>query len=248
MTNAENRYYLAIDVGGMSVKFGLYSVPSGSGIPQLTAKSTIPTRTENSGCRILPDIADAIQRQASEAGISLSDIAGIGIGVPGPVILNEDGRSVVNGCVNLGWGRKNVSRELSGLLDGVPVYVGNDANVAALGEAWRGAAKGHRDVVMVTLGTGVGGGVVVGGGTEEQTAGGDNGDGNPHRQLLLTVDGGKGRQLALGRGASLNTPEGALQNGKRGRRVDVTGQDDAHVAAYIIALEKGIHLRHAGIL
>lgn len=173
MTNAENRYYLAIDVGGMSVKFGLYSVPSGSGIPQLTAKSTIPTRTENSGCRILPDIADAIQRQASEAGISLSDIAGIGIGVPGPVILNEDGRSVVNGCVNLNWPDVvdviGYLEEKTGIGN---ICLLNDANAAALGEYRFGllGSGGEDDeisfssgAVMITIGTGIGGGIITGG-------------------------------------------------------------------------------------
>ena len=83
---------------------------------------------------------------------------GVGVGVPGPV----RGESIVNRCVNLGWGVFDVAEELSALT-GLSVKVGNDANVAALGEMWQGGAKGSTDVVMVTLGTGVGGGIIIDG-------------------------------------------------------------------------------------
>ena len=91
--------------------------------------------------------------------LTLEDIAGLGIGVPGPV--KEDG--TVLKCANLGWGVFNVAdtvRELTGIEN---VKVGNDANVAALGEMWQGGGKGYNNLVMVTLGTGVGGGVILGG-------------------------------------------------------------------------------------
>ena len=86
-----------------------------------------------------------------------TDIAGAGLGVPGPVM--PDGSVEV--CVNLGWKNVNPQKELSALLDGIPVKSGNDANVAALGEMWQGGGKGYSDLVMVTLGTGVGGGVIL---------------------------------------------------------------------------------------
>jgi glucokinase len=121
-------------------------------------KWEIRTNTADNGKEILPDIAKAIDNKLAQEGISKSDIEGIGIGVPGPVRTN----GVVNICVNLGWGVINVADEL-GSLTGLPVKVGNDANVAALGEMWQGGAKGSTDVVMVTLGTGVGGGVIVDG-------------------------------------------------------------------------------------
>jgi glucokinase len=121
-------------------------------------KWEIRTNTAENGKEILPDIAKAIDNKLAQEGISKSDIEGIGIGVPGPVRAN----GVVNICVNLGWGVINVADEL-GSLTGLPVKVGNDANVAALGEMWQGGAKGSTDVVMVTLGTGVGGGVIVDG-------------------------------------------------------------------------------------
>ena len=83
----------------------------------------------------------------------------MGVGVPGPV--GPEG--IVNGCVNLGWGVTPVERELSRLLDGLPVRAANDANAAALGEVWQGAGTGARSLLLVTLGTGVGAGIVVNG-------------------------------------------------------------------------------------
>ena len=108
-------------------------------------KWEIPTRTENGGVNILPDIADSINQKMAKGPYAKDNTAGIGIAVPGPV--NSEG--VVNKAVNLGWG--------------VPVQVGNDANVAALGEMWKGGGQGYTSLVVVTLGTGIGGGVIVDG-------------------------------------------------------------------------------------
>ena len=106
---------------------------------------------------ILPDVAASIRKKLDEKGLDLKkDVAGAGMGVPGPVM--PDG--YVEVCVNLGWRDLNPQEELSRLLDGIPVKSGNDANVAALGEMWQGGGKGYSDLVMVTLGTGVGGGVI----------------------------------------------------------------------------------------
>jgi glucokinase len=124
----------------------------------LLDKWEIKTNTADGGKAILSDIAQAVDNKLAQESISKSDVQGLGIGVPGPV--RSDG--VVNGCVNLGWGVTNVAEEL-GKLTGLEIKVGNDANVAALGEMWQGGAKGSRDVVMVTLGTGVGGGIIVDG-------------------------------------------------------------------------------------
>lgn len=147
-------YAFGIDVGGTTVKCGFFNSDG-----TFVEKWEIVTRREDGGAHILPDIAAAIRGKLEEHHVSLSDVEGVGIGVPGPVL--EDG--VVNGCVNLGWGVFNVAQELSGLLDGIRVQAGNDANVAALGEQWHGGGKGFKNVVMVTLGTGVGGGVIIGG-------------------------------------------------------------------------------------
>ena len=93
-----------------------------------------------------------------EKNIRKSEVDGIGIGIPAPVM--EDG--VVQKTANLGWGYKEVTREMKELT-GLPVAAGNDANMAALGEMWLGAGKGQKNMIMVTLGTGVGGGVIVNG-------------------------------------------------------------------------------------
>ena len=125
---------------------------------ELLDKWEIKTDTSDNGKAVLPDIAQAIDNKLAQEGISKSDVEGVGIGVPGPV--RSDG--VVNGCVNLGWGVINVAEEL-GAQTGLKVKVGNDANVAGLGEMWQGGGKGSKDVIMVTLGTGVGGGIIVDG-------------------------------------------------------------------------------------
>lgn len=147
------RYCFGIDVGGTTVKCGLFRTDG-----TLEEKWEIPTRLENSGENILPDVARTILEKLREKGISRADVTGVGIGVPGPV--NAAGDVVC--AVNLCWGHKEAARELSEMT-GMPAKAANDANAAALGEAWRGAAAGAKDVIMVTLGTGVGGGIIVDG-------------------------------------------------------------------------------------
>ena len=147
------KYGFGIDVGGTTVKVGFFETRGA-----LLDKWEIKTNTANGGEAILPDIAKTIEEKLSKEGISKDEVQGIGIGVPGPV-LNA---SVVTRCVNLGWGEIDVAGTLS-KITGLPVKVGNDANVAALGEMWQGGAKGSSNVVMVTLGTGVGGGIIVDG-------------------------------------------------------------------------------------
>ena len=138
-------YAFGVDIGGTTIKMGFFTTDG-----KFVDKWEITTRTENSGEKILPDIARSIKKKLKDNELTLDDLEGVGIGVPGPVL--PDG--VVNQCVNLGWGVIDVRRELSSLLDGIYVAVGNDANVAALGEQWNGGGKGHDNVVMVTLGTG----------------------------------------------------------------------------------------------
>ena len=149
-------YAFGIDLGGTTAKIGLFTT-SGA----LLEKWEVATDTSNAGEHILENLAAAILGKMNEQGIQPEQVEGVGIGVPGPV-LNSSVVPIV--CANLGgWGERNVSAQLSGLLNGLKVLVGNDANVAALGEIWMGAAKGAKNAVMVTLGTGVGGGVVVNG-------------------------------------------------------------------------------------
>ncbi len=143
---------IGVDVGGTSVKIGLFETDG-----TLRFKWEVPTRKEEGGRYILEDVAASIREVLAEREIHLTDILGAGLGIPGPVL--PDG--YVEVCVNLGWRDLNPQKELSALLDGIPVKSGNDANVAALGEMWRGGGMGFTDIVMVTLGTGVGGGIII---------------------------------------------------------------------------------------
>ncbi|MDD6810479.1 MAG: ROK family glucokinase [Lachnospiraceae bacterium] len=147
-------YVFGVDIGGTTVKLGLFDING-----NVLDKWEIPTRTENSGTKILPDIAESIQAKIAEKGIAKDDVAGVGVGAPGPV----DGDGVVHKAVNLGWNQFNLKKELTTLLDGMHVEGGNDANVAALGEMWKGGGQGHKNLVAVTLGTGVGGGIIING-------------------------------------------------------------------------------------
>ena len=141
-----------VDLGGTTVKIAVFT-PNG----KMVSKWEIPTVTENGGQQILPDIANAIDGYIKAKNTERSDVIGIGIGVPGPV--SPDG--VVNKCINLGWGVFNVEKTLQALT-GFPVKAGNDASVAALGESWVGG-KACENMVFVTLGTGVGGGIIMNG-------------------------------------------------------------------------------------
>lgn len=147
------KYCFGIDIGGTTVKIGLFTTEG-----ELLEKWEIKTRTENHGEAILPDVAESLQNKMQEKNIRKSEVDGIGIGIPAPVM--EDG--VVQKTANLGWGYKEVTREMKELT-GIPVAAGNDANMAALGEMWLGAGKGQKNMIMVTLGTGVGGGIIVNG-------------------------------------------------------------------------------------
>ncbi len=147
------RYGFGIDLGGTTVKLAYFNEQG-----DLLHKWEIPTDTSHNGSRILPDIAAAINSYLQEQQIATDAIIGIGIGVPGPV----SSKGVVNKCVNLGWGVFNIAEELSALTK-LRVKAGNDANVAALGEYWKGGGAGCENMIMATLGTGVGGGIIVDG-------------------------------------------------------------------------------------
>lgn len=146
-------YAVGVDIGGTTVKLGLFTVKG-----QLLDKWEITTRKDEGGKYILGDVAESIEDKLTENNIDKKEVAGVGMGVPGPV--KEDG--TVLKCANLGWGIFNVEDELEGLI-GLPVKAGNDANMAALGEMWQGGGKGYSNQVMVTLGTGVGGGIILNG-------------------------------------------------------------------------------------
>lgn len=158
-----SKYCFGIDVGGTSVKCALFSAEG-----TIEEKWEIPTRTEQEGVNILPDIAAAILKKMEEKEITREETVGIGIGLPGPIEENGE----IACAVNLHWGRKNVEKELEELT-GMPVKAGNDANVAALGEMWKGGGKGAKNLILATLGTGVGGGIII----NEKIASGAHGAG-----------------------------------------------------------------------
>ena len=147
-----DNYIVGVDIGGTSIKIGCFNE---EGV--LAKKWSIPTRTENNGAHILSDIAVSIDSEMNEQHISIENINGIGIGVPGPIIND----SVVNKCVNLGWGVKDVAAELTSLINIRNIKVANDSNAAALGELWKGAGEGHHNACFVTIGTGIGAGLII---------------------------------------------------------------------------------------
>lgn len=147
------KYCFGVDIGGTSVKIGLFTVEG-----RIVEKWELKTRRENEGEAILPDIALSLNNKIKEKGIEKEDIKGIGIGVPAPVV----GDGIVKNTANLNWKYKEVNREIREMT-GLEACTGNDANLAALGEMWLGAGKGQRNMIMVTLGTGVGGGIIIDG-------------------------------------------------------------------------------------
>lgn len=167
-------YGIGVDIGGTAIKFGVFK---NSG--KLLKKWEAPTDVSENGKHILQNITDEIERGLMELQIEKSKVKGVGVGVPGPV--GADG--TVYRCVNLGWEVFNLEAELGTLL-GMSIKAGNDANVAALGEMWQGGAKGYKNVVMITLGTGVGGGVIVSG----QIVAGSNGAGGEIGHIRMKED------------------------------------------------------------
>ena len=168
------KYVFGVDIGGTTVKLGLFNIDG-----EVLDKWEITTRKEDGGANILKDIAESVEAKMAEKNIDKSDVTGVGMGVPGPV--KEDG--TVMKCVNLGWGMFNAAEELSGLL-GLPVKAGNDANMAALGEYWQGGGKEYKSIIMVTLGTGVGGGIIING----KMMAGVNGAGGEIGHMTVDLD------------------------------------------------------------
>ena len=146
-------YKFGVDVGGTTVKIGLFS-----GDGKLEEKYEIATDKSDQGAHIIEHIAAKLDEIIAEKSYGILDCMGVGIGLPGPV-----DRGMILGCVNLGWGIFSVADEVTRLTGVQKVKVGNDANVAALGEQWKGGGRGFNSIVMVTLGTGVGGGIVMNG-------------------------------------------------------------------------------------
>lgn len=148
-----SQYVFGVDIGGTTVKLGYFDAEG-----NVLDKWEIPTIKEDNGSHILPDIAASIEKKIKDARIDRKDVVGVGVGAPGPV----DSEGVIYKAANLGWGVFSIKETLENILK-LPVMAGNDANVAALGEMWKGGGQGYKDLVVVTLGTGVGGGIIVDG-------------------------------------------------------------------------------------
>lgn len=168
------KYCFGVDVGGTTVKLGMFTTEG-----ELIEKWEIPTVKENGGANILQDVANSLEDKLKEKDMQKDEFVGVGIGLPGPV--RADGTVIE--CVNLGWGTVAVKAEMEKLI-GLPTAVGNDANVAALGEQWQGGGKGYESSVMITLGTGVGGGVILNG----EIVAGSNGAAGEIGHLYVNYD------------------------------------------------------------
>lgn len=145
------KQYIGIDIGGTMIKFALIDQAG-----KIGKKWRIPTNLAENGAYIPSEIAESIENELPTA---LESVKGIGIGVPGPI--SRSGETVLE-AVNLGWKKLPLKKGLEERL-GIPVALINDANAAALGEMWQGVSKGKRNLLFVTLGTGVGGGIVLNG-------------------------------------------------------------------------------------
>lgn len=148
-------YYIGIDLGGTNIAVGIVTKEG-----EIVKKTSVPARAERPFAQIFADMAACIRQLLSETGISESEIVSIGIGTPG-CIDTEKGMLIFAG--NFKYGKNVNYREEMAKHFSLPVYIGNDANVAALGEARAGAAKGVKNAIMITLGTGVGGGIIIDG-------------------------------------------------------------------------------------
>lgn len=144
---------LAADIGGTTCKLGIFD----KDLEQLHKWSIDTDTSDHTGELLLKNIYDSFTEKVAEFKYDFNNVVGVGIGVPGPVDFDT---GVVYGAVNLHWpGSVNV-REIFKQYVNCPVYVDNDANVAALGEKHKGAGEGADDVVAITLGTGLGGGII----------------------------------------------------------------------------------------
>ncbi|HGI2093831.1 TPA: ROK family glucokinase [Streptococcus agalactiae] len=146
---------LGIDLGGTTIKFGILTLEG-----EVQEKWAIETNTLENGRHIVSDIVESLKHRLSLYGLTKDDFLGIGMGSPGAV---DKTSKTVTGAFNLNWAD---TQEVGSVIEkevGIPFFIDNDANVAALGERWVGAGANNPDVVFVTLGTGVGGGVIADG-------------------------------------------------------------------------------------
>lgn len=179
------KYVFGIDVGGTTLKIGMFTAEG-----ELTKKWELFTNKEDSGKHIINDLYNSMK----ENDVPFEDVIGYGFGVPGPVVHNKILR-----CVNLGWSDYDLASEFSKLVNNDFIIIQNDANVATLGELFKGAAEGKTDAVMITLGTGVGGGIISNSKPVEGAFGGGGEIGH------MVVEHHNGRQCNCGSKGCLET-------------------------------------------
>ena len=168
--------YIGIDLGGTNIAVGVVS-EAGSILSETSAK----TLAERPYQEVIRDMAACVMKAVTKAGMTEADIASIGIGIPG-VAQGDSG--VVFNCTNLGWINVPLRTEMQKYIN-KPVFIDNDANVAALAESYFGISAGYKSSVMITLGTGVGGGIVING----RPWAGAHGRGGEIGHMTLVPDG-----------------------------------------------------------
>jgi glucokinase len=146
------RKLLGIDLGGTTVKFAILTEEG-----EVQQKWSIHTDVSDEGKNIVSDILKSFKHRLDMYGMSSEEFLGIGMGSPGTVDIEK---GTVVGAYNLNWRTLQSVKEQMEAGTGIPFFIDNDANVAALGEQWKGAGVGSNNVVLITLGTGVGGGIV----------------------------------------------------------------------------------------
>ena len=155
MNKLQDKWIVGVDLGGTTTKLAFLTTSG-----EILQKWEIPTDNSDEGRNITGNIAKAINEKLASLGENKNRLIGIGMGAPGPVDY-ENG--VILNVVNLGWKENYPLKEQLEVTTDLPAAIENDANCAALGEMWKGAGGGAKDLVCVTLGTGVGGGVIIGG-------------------------------------------------------------------------------------
>lgn len=189
MSEKESRIIVGIDLGGTAIKIGIVNK-----VYEVVAQTSVPTKATRPYEQVIADMGKAALALLAENGYGPEDCLGAGVGSPG-IVDSESG--VVLYSNNIRWDHVPLADELKKHLP-VPIYTDNDANCAALGEVVMGAARGYQNVVFLTLGTGVGGGIVIGGKIY--------GGGHPGGAELGHIhNGSEGRRCTCGRYDCLET-------------------------------------------
>ncbi len=208
---SEMKYYLGIDLGGTCIKEGIVD---GNG--NILLQDKVPTESENGAGRVALNIANLCKTLLEKQGMKAAEVVGIGIGVPGMI---DSKRGEVIYSNNLNWEHFFISEEVE-KLTGMPVKIANDANVAALGETKFGCGKAYNNTVLITLGTGVGGGIVIDGKLFE----GNRSAGAELGHSVIVADG---EQCTCGRKGCLEAYASAtalIRDTKRAMQADKTSK------------------------